>query len=169
MNSEIKSGEIVAGLLCITVLHLLLANYFPWGLEIDFTVLAVMLVGRYSSPARSTIWGSAFGLTHDIVLMAPYWGLNGLSKTLIGFASSYFRWGALELLPARFAATATLTLVDGIIVQGLLYLFGNLTESWVGVALVRKALLTAVLGLLFFRVYNRLKYPKKDFRRIKSQ
>ena len=169
MISETKSGQVVAILFSITVLQLLFANYFPWGLEIDLTLLAVVFIGRYSSPVRGTIWGSLFGLTQDIVLMGPYWGLNGLSKTLIGFANSYSRWLALELLPGQMATIAVLSLVDGIIVHGLLYLLGNATEPWLWAALTRKALLTAFLGVILFRAYDRLQYRKKDFRRPKAQ
>lgn len=140
------------------------ANFFTPLLYLDVVLLAVVYIGWHSSPARGATWGTVFGLTQDVVLLLPFLGLNGLTKTLVGFGASFLsRWIFLRGIGPRIFSTSLITILDGALLWGLLWLLGGSppVQSW-DLFLIR-VLATGVLGSFLLRFYEHLRFPNKDF------
>lgn len=161
----IRRAEILALLAAAFLLEVIFARYLPWILYFDFPLVAALYVGWYSSPAVGAAAGMVFGLTQDVAQLAPYWGLNGFSKTWAGFLGAYLsKWVVSEGSAVRAAVIGLVAFLDGLNVFGLLYLFG---ADWNGLWLREttiKALVTGLGGAFFFAVADRLRFPEKDFR-----
>jgi rod shape-determining protein MreD len=109
-----------------------------------------------------------FGLVRDN-LLGVYLGLNGLSKTLLGFAASYLnRWVDSESRWVRPAILILLSFSDRIIVSGTLLLLGQSLPPSIWIYTASEAVATGAVGELFFRFYDRIKLPPKNFRRLSS-
>ena len=95
------------------------------------------------------------------------WGLNGFSKTLIGFSSYYLiRYLVVESSVGRAALLFFLSLLDVVIIYAfLLLLTPTLTDGVVTQALL-KALLTALSGAALFWMLDRLRFSVKDYRHL---
>ncbi|MFQ5739612.1 MAG: rod shape-determining protein MreD [Acidobacteriota bacterium] len=167
MNRIFGLGEILLLLVGSVLLQVTSANYFPAGLYFDLPLVLTLFIGWYSPPAKGALWGTLFGLLQDVSQMAPYWGLNGLSKTLIGFGSSQLRkWFLLGGFSGWFAVILVASLFDGCLVNGWLSLAGERIPPsyWSDTAL--RSLITASGGASMIRFYHRFKFPQKDFRRF---
>jgi rod shape-determining protein MreD len=159
--------EEIAGLLLLSaVVEVIQGRLLPPYLHSHLFLVVVLYVGWYSAPAKSAFCGTVFGIAEDY-LVGIYLGMNGLSKTLFGFGATYFsRWMAAEAGPARAVLIAVMTALDRWLVLGLLFLLG---QGWRSVPLVNilgSALLTGVVGEVFFRLYDKIRFPPKDFRRF---
>ncbi len=166
LNAVIRRWEFLALLIGCFVIQLLFGFYFPLAQFLDLSLILALYLGWYSTPTKGMLAGLVFGLAQDLAY-GQLLGLNGLSKTLIGYTGSLvskvFRF---DLLPGRFAVIAGCCLLDG----GIQYLTLLVLEQpvssrfWSGILI--KAAVTAVVGSLGSRFYDRYKFPRKDFRRV---
>jgi rod shape-determining protein MreD len=138
------------------------------GLQPDLFLAVVLYIGWNSFAFKGGLTGTVFGLVKDNTL-GLLLGLNGLSKTLLGFAASYLnRWIASESNLIRPAILALLSFSDKMIVSGMLILLGQSQQESVWIYAISEAIITGVVGEVFFRFYNRIKLPPKNFRRLSS-
>ena len=161
----IRRGEILGLLAAAFLFEVVCARYLPWALYFDLPLVAALYVGWYSTPVAGAFYGTLFGLSQDLALLASYWGLNGFSKTWLGFLGSYLsRWVVSEGTAVRAAVILLAAFADGLNVFGLLYFFGADWNPvwWREISL--KAFVTGLGGALFFTVADRLRFPEKDFR-----
>ena len=94
------------------VAEIVFANYLPAALYLDVSLVLALYIGWNSSPAKGAISGFSFGLLQDAI-SGIYLGLNGLSKTLMGFGGAYLsKWLLLEGLLARCVLIGFLSAVS---------------------------------------------------------
>lgn len=166
VNAVVRRWEIVILLVGCFVLQLLFAFYFPLALFLDLSLIVVLYIGWYSGPTRGMMAGLAFGLAQDLAY-GQLLGLNGLSKTVIGYLASFVsKMFRFDLLIGRFAVMAACAVLDGAIhYVTLLVLAQPITSRyWTGVLI--EAGVTAVVGAVGSRFYDRYKFPRKDFRKV---
>ncbi len=147
------------------IFHFLSSSVLGTGFYLDVVLAATVYIANYSDPARAALLGCVFGLVQDIAGLHPLLGLNGFSKTLIGFSSYYLiRYLVVESSLGRAALLFFLSLLDvAIIYAFLLLLTSTLDDGLVAQALL-KALLTASFGAALFLLLDRLRFPVKDYR-----
>lgn len=168
MQDTFSKKELLALFLGTAAVQLLLARTFPAGLLVDLALIFTVYISRLSDPVRSAVAGMLFGLLQDAVLGLSL-GINGISKTLIGFAAaSTKKWAAPESWPARAVFLAVLAIADNLLVYGTLALLGQAFRRGYGIDIASEAALTAAAGVLIFQLYDRVKFPRKDFRRLKE-
>jgi rod shape-determining protein MreD len=168
LNAVVQRWEVVGLLVGSAVVQLLLANYFVRGLYLDLPLILVLYVACYSSPSRAALTGTVFGLIQDAIYGSSL-GLNGLSKTLIGFGGSYLsRVFRLEDALSRSILMLAVSLADGVIVYLMLLILEQpISHGFWFNALVRAAV-TGGVGGIGSRLYDRFKFPRKDFRRVSA-
>lgn len=168
MNGPLKSVEILGLLAACALSQLVFAAYAPWALYIDFPLTATLYIGWHSHPVRGAACGTLLGLAQDVTQVTSYLGLNGFSKTLAGFLASYLsKWMVSEAFPVRAATAMAVSLLDSGTVFALLQLFGQPGRSRGLSDTLLQALVTGVGTAFFFRAYDRVKFPEKDFRRAR--
>jgi len=166
LNVVVHKWEVGLLLLVSSGLQTLCAHYFRVALYLDLSLILVLYVGWYSGPAAGAASGTAFGLVQDAIYRT-FLGLNGLSKTIAGFAASLLsKVFRLDDLFSRIAVIMVVSALD----SAVLYLMLLLLEQDIGQrfwldALI-KALVTGVAGGIGSRFYDHFKFPKKDFRRV---
>ena len=164
MRSAVRNGEVLALLAVTAGIQLISVNYLPALVYLDVMLLAVMYIGWHSAPSRGAGWGIIFGLVQDVVQLLPFIGLNGVTKTLVGFASAYLsRWIFLRGVGPRVFSASTITVLDGMLLWGLLWLLGGVppVQNWQSMA--TRVAVTGVVGSLIFSLYERVRFPQKDF------
>jgi hypothetical protein len=119
-----------------------------------------------SAPAGGAAAGTVFGLVQDAIYRV-FLGLNGLTKTIAGFAASLLsRVVRTEDLISRIVMIMAVSALD----SGVLYLMLRLLEQQIGprfwVDGLIKALVTGIAGGIGSRFYDYFKFPKKDFRSV---
>ena len=163
MNQTIRNSEVVVLLALTAVTESLFANYFPAALYLDLALIFALYIGWYSSPARGAICGVGFGLLQDAI-SGIYLGINGLTKTLMGFGASYLsKWLLMEGLLARCFLIALLSLTDDLLVVGIRALVGQTIQQEIWLRTLIRVPVTGVAGGVFFCIYDRIKFPEKDF------
>lgn len=164
--ATIRRFEVLILLGGTTALELVLARIAPTSLIVDLPLILVVYVGWYSTPVKAATVGAAFGLLQDVVLGLTL-GINGISKTLIGFCSSGFKkWVVPEGYWLRGLVLIGLSLLDRAIVYGLLHLIQQpLRPDYYQDILIGVGITGAVGGIVF-QIYDRIKFPPKDFRHI---
>lgn len=168
MSTIIRKSEVLVLLAAITGIQIVFANHLPAALYLDLPLIAVLYIGWYSSPFKSASCGILFGLLQDTISGIEL-GFNGLSKTIVGFSACYLKnWVMLEGFWARLVLIGLLSLLDGAIVYAMFDLLERpaMQATWSDVVI--KATSTGVAGAIFFRVYDRIKFPPKDFRHIED-
>ena len=166
MNAAVRNPEIVALLALTAVDEIVLANYFPEFLYLDLPLAFTLYIGWYSSPPKGALSGVAFGWLQDAV-SGTFLGLNGLSKTLLGFGGSYLsKWLVLEGFVARCVLIGVLSAVDNAVVVGMGALLGQPIQQGVWLRVLVEVPITGVCGGSVFHFYDRVKFPEKDFRRL---
>jgi len=167
-NPKIQPSEIGFLLIVASILELFLQRLLPVGLQPDLLLAIVVYVGWNSVAVKGGITGSIFGLVRDNILGLPF-GLNGLSKTLIGFLASYLnRWIASESKLVRPAVLSLLAFSDRMILSAMLSLVGQSLPESFWIYAVSEAVVTGAVSEMFFRFYNRFKLPPKNFRHLSS-
>lgn len=166
MSVRVKRVEIAGLSIACAVTQFFFASYAPWALYFDFPLAATLYIGWHGDPGRGARYGTLLGLIQDVCGSAPYMGLNGFSKTLVGYLASYLsKWVVSEAFPLRMGAAFAVSLVDGLAVFGIQKLFGVPLIDSIWLDTLARAAVTGVGAALFFRVYDRFKFPRKDFRR----
>jgi len=166
LNEIIHNTEVVLLLAATAVAEIVFANYFPAALYLDISLVLALYIGWNSSPAKGAVRGFAFGLLKDAI-SGIYLGLNGFSKTLMGFGGSYLsKWLLLEGFPARCVLIGLLSALDEGIVVGMGALLGQTIQREMWLRTLIQVPVTGVAGSVLFQVYDRFKFPQKDFRRL---
>ena len=166
MNESIRNSEVALLLAATTVAEVVFANYLPAALYLDLSLVLVLYIGWNSSPSKGAVSGIAFGLLQDAV-SGIFLGLNGLSKTLMGFGGAYLsKWLLLEGLVARGVLIGLLSAVDEGIVVGMRALLGQTIQQEVWLRILIQVPVTGIVGAVIFHFYDRIKFPEKDFRQI---
>lgn len=167
-HPKIQPSEIGVLLVIVAVAELVLQRLLPVGLQPDLSLIVILYVGWNSFAFKGALTGSIFGLVRDN-LLGVYLGLNGLSKTLLGFSMSYLnRWIAYEGKLMRPALLALLAFLDRMIIFGVLAMLGEKQPDSILIYALSEALVTGAVGEVFFRFYDRIKLPPKNFRRLSS-
>jgi cell shape-determining protein MreD len=93
--------------------------------------------------------------------------LNGLSKTIAGFAASLLsRVFRLEDLFSRVILIMAVSALDSAVVYLMLVLLEQNAGQRFWLDSLIKAVVTGVAGGIGSRFYDHFKFPKKDFRRV---
>jgi rod shape-determining protein MreD len=165
-HRRIPFPEIGVFLLIGLGVEVIQGSLLPPYLRAHVLLVFVLYVGWRSTPLRAAFVGTVFGLLQDYLFGIPL-GLNGLSKTLLGFVAGYLsRWTTPELGVARVVLLVGLALMDRSIILGTLLLLGQRIPSPPALELTAAAALTGLLGEVFFRLYDKIRFPPKDFRRL---
>ncbi len=168
MSQQLPATEVLILLAAATALQLLFSLYLPQALLVDIPLIATLYIGWYSGPVAGALWGSAFGLMRDVTGILPLVGLNGFSKTLLGFLAAFLsRWVVLESLAGRMAVIGLVSLADGLLICWLMWLLGPGLPGHSLQLLGLQSLCTGVAGALLFRAYDAYRFPEKDFRQLK--
>lgn len=163
---KLPKAEILLFLVVGLVLEIVQGAVLPGFLRTELILILVTYVSWYSPPLKSAFVGTLFGILQDY-LSGAFIGLNGLSKTLLGFAASYIsRWSAPDLGSWRILIIAFLAVFDRILVLGILLLLGQTLSTPNPIEAFSSAALTGALGELFFRLYDKIRFPPKDFSRL---
>lgn len=130
---------------------------------LDLPLIVVVYLSLHSTAAKGAFWGTCFGLLSDL-LMGTLVGLNGLSKTVIGFLTGLFRLRATaEGVVGRMLLLLAAACLDTVLILAILDLLGQpLLGSSLSSTAIR-GLLVSVVGVFFFRAYDRIKFPPKKF------
>ncbi|RPI24952.1 MAG: rod shape-determining protein MreD [Acidobacteria bacterium] len=166
LNGVVQKWEVLLLLLGSAGVQILCAHYFRVGLYLDLSLILVLYIGWYSGPTSAAANGTLFGLVQDAVYRT-FLGLNGLSKTIAGFAASLLsRVFQLNDTGSRILLTILLSALD----SGVVYLMLLLVEQEIGqrfwIDALIKAVVTGVAGGVGSRFYDHFKFPRKDFRRV---
>lgn len=162
----ISKTEIFVFLIVGLVIELLQGSILPNFLRSQVILIFVLYVGWHSYPFQGAFVGMIFGILEDYLFGIPL-GLNGMSKTLLGFVASYMsRWSAPDLGILRGILLALMAFADRGIILGTLFLLGQEVSPVYLPEILSAAVLTGILGEVFFHLYDKIKFPPKDFRRF---
>ena len=148
--------------------QILFNSYLPEALYLDLPLVVVLCIGWHSPPVKAATCGIVFGLMQDTISGIAL-GFNGLSKTILGFGASYLgSWITLEGISSRLLLIGLLSLLDGAIVYSMFHILQQPSTHTLWPDAVITVPVTAIGGELFFRTYDRIKSPPKDFRHIED-
>lgn len=140
----------------------------PNFLQLQLILIITLYVGWYSPPGKAAAWGTVSGLALDY-LLGLFLGLNGLSKTLLGFASSYLgRWMPDEARAMRTILLFIASIVDQLMIFAILLLLGEPFPQPSLLIILLRAIGTGIIGTVFFRLYDKIRFPPTDFRRLQE-
>ncbi len=163
MNEHFRKSEILAILLLIAIVELSLSRFLPSGLLIELPLIFAVYIGWYSTPAMGAFWGACLGLLEDSLLGVTI-GVNGFSKTLLGFGAAYGKkWLAPEGYLARLVFLIPISACDSLIIYGLQNLMDEPIRPGFLVDILTRVVMTSLVGALIFNIYDRLKFPPADF------
>lgn len=162
----LAKAEILLFLLMAVVIELIQGTVLPRYLRFQAILIFLLYTGWHSYPLLGGFVGTLFGLTEDYIFGVPL-GMNGLSKSILGFAASYLgRWSAPDLGLLRGLILAMAAVLDRLIVICLMFLLGLKTSPLEVPELLSSAAISGALGEVFFRLYDKIRFPPKDFRRF---
>ncbi len=166
MNETIGKKEIAVLLAITAVVGSVFTSYIPGAVYLDLPLVFTLYVGWYSSPTKGAACGAMFGWLQDAVF-GMFLGLNGSSKTILGFMGAYLsKWLVLEQLFARFVMLGLLSILDNGMVAGIAIILGQPLPHGFWLRALIEIPVTGVAGGIIFQVYDRMKLPRKDFRRL---
>ena len=166
LERRIPGSEIFAFLLVGLFIELVQGTIVPAFLHADVLLVLVIYVAAHSDPLKGDAVGTLFGMVQDYLVGVPV-GLNGLSKTIIAFGASYLnRWASADLGSLRILFIALLAIMDRAIILATLFLLGLQVSPLRPAEILSSAVLTGVVGEVFFRLYDKIRFPPKDFRRL---
>jgi rod shape-determining protein MreD len=166
LGEDVPNLDVVLLFLLSVLLEVIQGKVFPSFIWAHLLLVVVVYVGWYSSPFKAALVGTLFGITGDYV-MGLYIGINGLSKTLVGFGATYLS-GVLasDLGLARVLLFIGIALIDRGLVHLMLVVIG---DKWPTISLLSLGLSAFVTGIVmevFFRLYDKIRFPPTDFRRV---
>ena len=158
--------EIGVALLIAAVLELIQSQILPSFLQPKWSLVFVVYIGWYSSAIKAAFCSTVFGLLEDF-LMGLFFGLNGLSRTILGYFVSWLsRWVATEGGYIRALCIAGLSLCETLIIFLLLSLLTSRIPQFIWWEELLKSIVTGVVGEFVFRFYDASRVPPADFRKI---
>jgi len=156
--------EVVVLIAAASVLQLVFTTFIPAALLLDPSLVVVLYLGWRTGPMRGAVCGTVCGLLQDLTMLSPYVGLNGISKTIAGFVAGYLsKWVRLESPLGRVLVIMLFSVFD-LAAVGLFMVVlgvGSFPSNWQFIVL--RAITTGLIGTLFFRAYDSVKFPDKDF------
>lgn len=166
LQAQFSRTEIFVLLLLAGSLEILLSRMLPeLRRYLDLPLILVLYLSIHSTAAKGAFWGTCFGLLADL-LSGTLLGLNGLSKTLIGFLVGILRLrAAVEDALGRMLLLGAAACLDTVLIVAILDLLGRAFLDSSVPFFVMRGLLTAVFGVFVFRGYDRIKFPPKNFSR----
>ena len=167
MKYAVRPLEILGLAASCAALELLFASYFTLGLYLDVVLVVCMYLAWRVSPQSAILCGTVFGLLQDMTLLAPYFGLSGLSKTVVMFVAVQARpWVSLDSSASRFLVIGAASVLDGLVIFTVLAVFGDQSALLGWIRFPVMAIVTGAGGALFWYAYDRVKVPPKDYRQI---
>ena len=166
LQARFSRTEILILLLLAGGFEILLSRALPdLRRYFDLPLILVLYLAMHSTAAKGAFWGTSFGLLSDL-LVGTLLGLNGLSKTLIGYLVGLLRVrAAAEGVLGRMLLLAAAAALDTVLMVAILDLLGQpLRDSSVSFIAIRSCV-AAAAGVFIFRGYDRIKFPPKDFSR----
>ena len=85
-----RSFWTAAWLVALVVLHYTLRPLLGWRVQVDFLIIALLVVSVSSRPAIAAFVGFLLGVVTDSLSPAAF-GAGALAMTLVGFASSWLK------------------------------------------------------------------------------
>ena len=79
-----------AWLAALVLLHYTLRPVLAWRVQVDFLVIALLLISVRARPAAAAFCGLTLGVVTDSVAPAAF-GVGAFAMTLVGFASSWLK------------------------------------------------------------------------------
>lgn len=79
-----------AWLVGLVVLHYTLRPLLAWRVQVDFLIIALLLISVSARPAIAAFIGFLLGVVTDSLHPAAF-GVGALAMTLVGFASSWLK------------------------------------------------------------------------------
>ena len=166
LERRIPASEIVGFLIVGLFIEFIQGFVVPSFLHADVLLVLVVYVASHSDPLKGALVGTLFGMVQDFLLGVPV-GLNGLGKSLIAFGASYLnRWASADLGTLRILIIALLAILDRGIVLATLFILGLEVAPVRPLDILSAAALTGIVGEVFFRLYDKIRFPPKDFRRL---
>ena len=150
----------LAAVLVIALVEYLAGLYFPALLYMDLFLLFAVYVGLIAGPLAAEYSGFLAGITQDILGHSPVpaLGINGFSKTVLGFAVSLTnRYLVLDSTWLRLLTVLCASFFNSAIIGSLLYILGqSVPARFAQTALVQAACASAAAAVLF-RVTDRIR------------
>ncbi len=167
LHGTFSKTEFSILLLGTALAQVVFAQAVPSRLLADLALIFTLYIAWNSNAVRGAGAGMLLGLVQDAVLGISL-GINGISKTLIGFlAASVRKWAAPEGVLARALFLAALAALDNFLVYGLMALLNQQLRRGFWADFAAETAMTAIVGTLVFHLYDRVKFPRKDFRRTR--
>lgn len=166
LQARFSRTEILILLLLAGSFEVLLGRALPeLRRYLDLPLILVVYLSLHSTAAKGAFRGTCFGLLSDL-LVGTLLGLNGLSKTLIGYLVGLLRVrAAAEGVLGRMLLLAAAAALDTVVLVAILDLLGQpLPDGPVPFIAIRSCV-AAVAGVFVFRGYDRIKFPPKDLTR----
>jgi len=148
----LRGVRLIVHLLLAWLAAALLGRYLTGGhVLLDPFLLVTVYYGIRSKPPTGTLVGLSAGLLQD-ALTGTLFGLNGFSKTLVGFLCHLFGGRLLLNSPvSQVVILLSCTLVDRLVVGCLGFLLRGTFGLQPPGALVLLSLANAAVGLILFR------------------
>ncbi len=166
LQARFSRTEILLLLLIAGSFEILLGRVLPeFRRYLDLPLVLVLYLSVHSTAAKGAFWGTCFGLLSDL-LMGTLLGLNGMSKTVIGFLVGLLRLrAAAEGVLGRILLLGAAASLDTVLIVVILDLLGRPVSDDSLQFIVIRSCLTSVVGVFIFRGYDRIKFPPKNFSR----
>lgn len=162
-QARFSRTEILLLLLLAGSFEILLSRALPeLRRYIDLPLTLVLYLSMHSTAAKGAFWGTCFGLLSDL-LLGTLLGLNGLSKTLIGWLVGLFRLRAAEGVAGRMLLLGAAAALDTVLMVAILDLLGQRLPDSLLTFIAIRSCVASVVGILIFRGYDWIKFPPKDF------
>ncbi|MEA3245838.1 MAG: rod shape-determining protein MreD [Gemmatimonadota bacterium] len=88
--SAMRSAWLGAWVVALVMLNYTLRPFLGWRVQVDFLVIALLLVAVRARPAVAAVLGLAVGLATD-ALAPESFGAGALAMTVVGFAASWLK------------------------------------------------------------------------------
>lgn len=85
-----RSAWLGAWVAALVVLHYTLRPFLGWRIQVDFLVIALLLIAVRARPAVAAATGLVVGLVTD-ALAPESFGAGALAMTVVGFAASWLK------------------------------------------------------------------------------
>lgn len=85
-----RSFWTAALLAVLVVLHYTLRPLLAWRVQVDFLIIALLVISVTTRPAIAAFFGFVLGVVTDSLSPAAF-GAGALAMTLVGFASSWLK------------------------------------------------------------------------------
>jgi rod shape-determining protein MreD len=169
LNAVVRSWEVLVLFLAAAASGLVFANHLPHALYLDLHLIFVLYIGWYSPPAKGALCGFSFGLLQDAA-SGLFLGINGVSKTLLGYYAGYLsRLIRVENFFGRLFLLCALSLLDSGVVYCMLSVLGQAVREAFWIDALARSVVTGMAGAFGSRLYDRFKFPDKDFRRLAEE